>query len=149
VVRRSGATGSDRAAGSAEEKAEEGVGRWEEEEKGSADRWGRAARERKGRGELGGKEKRAGWTTGKKWAAPGEKETGPRKGRVGPRFRKGKRWAGLAGGLGCLLFSFSFLLFYTFPNFQLKPFEFKRDVNSNLTIQTNKNSCTSMNAQTC
>jgi hypothetical protein len=45
-VRRSGATGSDRAAGPAGKKTEEGVGRWKEEERGSADRWGRAASER-------------------------------------------------------------------------------------------------------
>jgi hypothetical protein len=116
-VRRSGATGSDRAAGPAEEKTEEGVGRWEEEERGSADRWGRAARERKGKGErLGlsagreGKEGRL--AIGKKWAAPGEKETGPRKGRFGPRFRKGERWAGLGWWFGLpplLFFFFPFL----------------------------------------
>jgi hypothetical protein len=105
-------------AGPAEEKTKEGVGAGRkkkggaptggvgrpEREKGEASGSGRAQ---------GGKEKRASWATEKKWAAPGEKETGPRKGRVGPQFRKGERWAGLGWwfGLPSLLFFFSPFLY--------------------------------------
>jgi hypothetical protein len=84
-VRWSGATGSGRAAGRRRRNRGGGIGRWEEGERGGADRWGRAASERKERARAEGKlgqgtahagerRERVRWASGEK----GEREGSPR-----------------------------------------------------------------------